>query len=89
MKDDALWRRIVWGNAQRVPGFHPNVVRRDSYGRLMLWDDYEDRDSPYGWEIHPVYQDSPGGPDDTWNLEPLNRQSNLEKQNRLRKLGFS
>jgi hypothetical protein len=89
MKDDALIRRIVWEKGQRVPGFDPNVVRRDSYGRLMLWDDYEDRASPYGWEIDQVYQGPLGGPDDTRYLEPLNRQSNLEKEGRLLELGFS
>ena len=88
MKDDALTRRIVWEKGQRVPGFDLNVVRRDSYGRLMLWDDYDDRDSPYGWEIGEVYPSLMRDPDDTRNLEPLNRQSNLEITNRLQKFGL-
>jgi len=87
MKDDALTRRIVWDKARRVPGLDPDIVRRDSYGRLMLWEDYGYRDSPYGWEIDHVYPGAWANPDDTRNLEPLNRQSNMEKTSRWRGVG--
>ena len=66
----------VWSKALEVPGVDPAVMRKDRHGYLMRYSDYGDRSSAFGWEIDPLIPVALGGPEDEWNLEPLNSMMN-------------
>ena len=51
----------------------------DVCGKLMLWDEYGNRHSEYGWEIDHILPREKGGRTTIENLQPLNWKSNEEK----------
>jgi hypothetical protein len=51
----------------------------DSSGKLMLWDEYGNRNSEYGWEIDHILPREKGGKTSIENLQPLNWRTNEEK----------
>ncbi len=51
----------------------------DVNGRLMLWDEYRNRNSEYGWEIDHILPREKGGETSIENLQPLNWRTNDEK----------
>jgi|GEM_PF-1681028 len=74
--DRYLLRHFVWSKGQTVPGFDHSSWRKDVCGALMRWDNYGDRNSPYGWEIDHI---NPHGGDSPGNLQPLQWQNNIAK----------
>lgn len=90
--DDGTWteeaKLAVWNKAPLAQAITRNPdVRLDSCKALMLWDDYGDRDSNYGWEIDHVVpekllQDN-GVPqeliDHIDNLRPMHWSNNCKK----------
>ena len=65
-------KQRIWSKALEVPWSDPSLVRKDRHGYLMRYSDYGDRSSAFGWEIDPLIPVALGGPEDEWNLEPLN-----------------
>lgn len=40
----------AWSRAHSVPGYNPNLYRRDAYGSWIAWSEYGQQ-TAYGWEI--------------------------------------
>lgn len=73
-------RRAIWAKAHPIFGEDRNAVRRDDDNRVIHFDCYGNRDSPYGWEFdhYPVAK-CLGGTDDISNLRPLHWQGNASR----------
>jgi len=57
-------KRIIFNRGHPVPGRDPFAWRRDDLGNLVLYSDYSNRDSAFGWGID-------GSFDDPANLRPM------------------
>lgn len=57
MSDEAL-KQLVWEKGRAVLGYDSKFVRKDACGAWMSFEDYNDRNSPCGWEIDHVYPKS-------------------------------
>lgn len=70
---------IVWSKASIVFGYNQNQVRKDICGAIIVWADYGNRDSKYGWEVDHINPIARGGSDAIGNLRPLHWQNNARK----------
>ncbi len=76
--------QAVWEKGTKVPGYDPNVRRKDQCTAWIKRDSYGDRGSEYGWEIDHITPVSRGGTDALSNLRPLQWENNASRQdNRL------
>ena len=69
----------IWAKGKIVPGSDSKIVRIDEDSEVMLYAEYGNRDSDYGWEFHHVIRKRNGGSDAISNLIPLNWRSNLDR----------
>lgn len=84
--DEAL-KRKVWKRGKVSPEYQEDHVRIDACGAWMVYEDYGNRKSPYGWEIDHIYPESklkekkvPQDQIDNFdNLRPLNWANNDSK----------
>lgn len=76
-------KRIVWNKASVIPGWDPNVWRRDRFGWTMNYQAYGDRNNDYGWEIDHNIPVSAGGQDNIFNMQPLHFRTNIFKSNKF------
>jgi len=67
----------VWEKGKVVENQDRDVKRQDSAQALIHREDYGDRDSEFGWEIDHI---EPDGGDDLSNLQPLQWENNVAKQ---------
>ena len=65
----------AWRKASPVIGY-PDSVRRDAFGSYILWSDYGNRLSPWGWEIDHTVPAALGGGDGLSNLRALHWRNN-------------
>jgi hypothetical protein len=70
---DAVWRK-----GQLIFGRDPAEWRMDAYGSWMHYSEYGQQ-TTYGWEKDHI---DPNGPDELWNLQPLNWLNNRRKSNK-------
>ena len=70
----------IWEKATVVPGYDPNLWRKDQCGAWICRDDYGERSSDYGWELDHIILRSHGGSDRLFNLRPLHWQNNASRQ---------
>jgi hypothetical protein len=76
LRGEAL-KQAVWNEAQPIPGCELAEWRFEAHGKPARWQDYGDRQSPYGWELdHFPISKANGGPDERWNLRILNCADN-------------
>ncbi|MBI5539663.1 MAG: HNH endonuclease [Bacteroidia bacterium] len=70
----------VWEKATAVPGYDPNVYRKDRCG-AWIKKEMHGNNSPLsmGWEIDHIQPKSKGGKDDLSNLQPLQWENNKGK----------
>src|SRR5687768_14132933 len=61
----------VWLKGHTIEGYDPAVWRRDEFGHLIRYSDYDDRDSADGWEKDHIVATVLGGADGLCNLRPL------------------
>lgn len=66
----------VWCKGRIVPPNDAAVWRQDVCTAWIRFDDYGDRNSPYGWEIDHI---DPRGGDHISNLQPLQWENNAAK----------
>ena len=48
----------IWNKGLQDSKFDPNLVRRDACGAWMIRSRYNDRKSPFGWEVDHIYPES-------------------------------
>jgi hypothetical protein len=74
---------LVWSKATTIPNYSPDLWRRDHCSFAIMYADFGNRESMYGWEIDHIYPVALGGNDDLNNLQVLNCKNNEEKGDRL------
>ena len=71
-----LTKLAVWAKGSPIPGYDPNVWRRDEYGNAMRYSDYGNRASDFGWERDHIVALALGGLDIMDNMRPLHWRAN-------------
>ena len=69
----------VWGKALPLLNDDPNRVRKDKCGAWIVFDEYGNRNSQFGWEIDHIIPISKGGTDEIENLLPIQWENNVAK----------
>lgn len=64
-------KRKIWNTAKIIPERKKDRIRKDACGAIIKWNQYGNRDSPYGWEIDHILpkanMEELGIPEDLWN----------------------
>jgi hypothetical protein len=76
---DEARKQAVWLRGAIIEGQDPAVMRRDSYGSIMLYCFHGNCSSEYGWEIDHIIPRAANGSEALWNLQPLQWQNNRRK----------
>lgn len=69
----------VWGKALPLLNDDPNRVRKDKCGAWIVFDEYGNRNSQFGWEIDHIIPISKGGTDEIETFSPYNGKIMLLK----------
>lgn len=69
----------VWNKGIIVPGYDPTQYRKDIAEAWMVYAQYGNIKSDFGWEIDHIRPQSMNGPDFISNLQPLQWQNNRSK----------
>lgn len=77
----------LWEKARAIEGYDSTKYRQDACGAWIVYDEYKNRDSDYGWEIDHIFPLSKlngiNVPEDLIdnisNLRPLNWKNNVSK----------
>lgn len=72
-------KKLVWDKAQVVEEYDPNSIRKDPCGAFIIWNQYGNRVSDFGWEIDHVFPTSLGGGDELDNLRAMHWENNNAK----------
>lgn len=76
MTTNELLKLTAWQNASTVLGYDPTYVRRDAFGWYIVWSEYGNRQSTYGWEVDHIRPTILGGADTASNVRALHWQNN-------------
>jgi len=72
----------VWDKAKPIRGQDPVVVRQDAYGNKLRYENYG-KSVPSGWHVDHIKPKSKGGSDHIRNLQILQSNLNMKKQDSL------
>ena len=72
----------VWAKVYKDQEY-VQLEAHDISGKLMLWDEYGNRNSEYGWEVDHILPREKGGKTVIENLQPLNWRTNEDKSDAL------
>lgn len=86
-KIDETKKIKIWNKARVIEGYDPDKYRQDACGAWIAFDEYQNRNSTYGWEIDHIFPKSKlldanvllEEIDNFSNLRPLNWKNNLSK----------
>ncbi len=70
----------VWELAHEVEGVNPDQVRQDQCGAWLKRKHYQERRSPYGWDIDWIHAKEDGGGPFLDNLRPLHWKNMATKE---------
>lgn len=73
---DAVWRKAIV-----QPNNNPDMFRQDYAGAWICYNDFENHNSKYGWDIDRLKPLNRGGSDTLDNLYPLNWKNKESKGN--------
>jgi 5-methylcytosine-specific restriction endonuclease McrA len=80
-------KRIIWNKSTRpIVGYDINYYGLDYLNNVIHFNDYDNRDSLYGWELDHILPKSLGGLDVISNLRALHWQSNASLGGHLGKI---
>lgn len=71
----------IWEKGRVVEGFDPATFRKDACGAWILRNQYDMKNSDYGWVVDHVYPTFLGGDDAEENLRPMQWENNESKGN--------
>ena len=74
----------VWDKAKPIPGEDPGKYRQDPYGNKIRRDAYG-KGTQQGWDIDHIKPVAKGGSDAMQNLQALQKKTNREKGDSLKK----
>ena len=74
-------KKTVWSKAREVLNMDPTHYRIDECGALIKYEDYNNRNSDFGWEEDHIRPSSKGGEDDITNLRPMQWENNVVRGN--------
>jgi 5-methylcytosine-specific restriction endonuclease McrA len=69
----------VWEKGHTVQNFDESKYRKDDVGAWIIYDDYANTNSIYGWEIDHITSIDHNGEDNLSNVRPLQWQNNRAK----------
>lgn len=72
-------KRKAWERAQVIPGYNPQLYRKDACGAWIAWNKYGKQDNIFGWEIDHIFPVEKGGDDNSTNLWAMQHQNNASK----------
>ena len=72
----------VWLKGKVIPGYDSSAIRCDSAGSVMLFSQYGNCKSDFGWQVDHIHPRSKGGRTVLTNLQPLNWRNNQTKKDK-------
>ena len=70
-KWNEMFKLAVWKKGLINPDHSPDAIRSDAHGNLMMWSEYENEDSEFGWKIEHIHPELEENTDHIENLQPL------------------
>ncbi len=71
-------KTAVWKKGRINPDYSPKVLRWDRNGNLMMWSEYGQTHSKFGWKIDLINPALNEGEEDLNNLHPVNNSFKTE-----------
>ena len=59
----------IWEKGRVIVGQDRNVLRKDALGKVMRYEEYNDKDALYGWEFEHISRE--GGSADVSKIRPI------------------
>ena len=74
-------KRAAWARTSPVEGqMNAWEFRKDAFGNLVRYNDFNNRHSPFGWELEYIVQRAMGGSTDPSNLQALHWKAGARPQ---------
>lgn len=45
----------IWSKGQDVAGYNNELIRKDACGAWIIWEEFDNTDSKFGWQIDHIY----------------------------------